>query len=250
MSIAISVKAYEGPLDLLLDLIREKRVDIYDIPIAEITKEYLRHLKLMEEAELEVASEFMVMAATLMEIKARLLLPKEKKLVEEDDSDPRTELVNRLLIYKQFKEASFYLGESYLTQSTVYSRESLNEILLQELKPTEDLRNMQISLSDLCLAFQVVLEAKQSEEQAPLPREKITIEEQLKWLTLYVKEKGDLLFQDLFGILKSKVLLVVTFLALLELVHRGILGVRQNEKTQAIYIYYLREDEVQKEYDS
>jgi len=109
---------------------------------------------------------------------------------------------------------------------------------------------MQISLNDLCLAFQVVLEAKQSEEQAPLPREKITIEEQIRWLTLYVKEKGDILFQDLFGILKSKVLLVVTFLALLELVHRGVLGVRQNEKTSTIYIYYLSENEVQKNYDS
>ncbi len=250
MSIAISLKAYEGPLDLLLDLIREKRVDIYDIPIAEITREYLNRLKLMEDADLEIASEFMVMAATLMEIKARLLLPKEKKPMVEDEPDPRLELVNRLLLYKQFKEAAFYLGESFETQSSVYSRESVNEILLQKLKPDEDLRNMQISLNDLCLAFQVVLEAKQSEEQAPLPREKITIEEQIRWLTLYVKEKGDILFQDLFGILKSKVLLVVTFLALLELVHRGVLGVRQNEKTSTIYIYYLSENEVQKNYDS
>ncbi len=239
MSLEVRLNAYEGPLDLLLDLIKEKRIDIYDIPIALITKEYLEKLKALEEAELEVASEFVVMAATLMEIKARLLLPKEKKeeIIEED---PRLELVNRLLVYKQFKEAAIFFVEAHNEQSSIFSRENLNQVFLEELKPPEDLRNMQVKLSDLCQALQVALEARE-EVLTELPREKITIEEQMNWLKLYLQEKKELHFQEIFSSLQSKVLIIVTFLALLELTHRGILGVRQNESTLDIYVFYLGE---------
>ena len=117
MSIDVSVKAFEGPLDLLLSLIKEKQIDIYDIPIAEITAAYLEELKNMESSNYEVAAEFVVMAATLMEIKARMLLPKAKIEEEEEEEDPRTELVNKLLIYKQFKKAANFLKESFEDQS-------------------------------------------------------------------------------------------------------------------------------------
>lgn len=244
MSIDVSVKAYEGPLDLLLSLIKEKRIDIYDIPISDITKAYLEQLKLMEQSELELASEFVVMAAALMEIKARMLLPKEPK-IEEEAEDPRQELVNRLLIYKQFKEAAGFLDKNFARESTVFSRGNLNQIFLEELRPTHDLRNMEVSMSELCSALQVVLEAKKVEEKlSPLPREKVTIEEQINWLTLTLKQKRDLLFNDLFSLLKSRVFIVVTFLALLELVHKGVIGVSQTDDLD-IYVHFLRDTESQ-----
>lgn len=244
--IDVNLKVYEGPLDLLLSLIKEKRLDILDIPIALITKEYLEHLRLMEEAELEIAAEFVLMAATLMEIKAKMLLPKEKSPEElEVDEDPRLELVNRLIVYKQFKEVSDYLGESFAQQSSVFSRENINQIFLDSLRPEEDLRNMQVNLYDLCNALQVVLEGRKEEEPSVLPREKITIDEQMNWLKRYIKEKRDLLFIDLFKVLHSKVVIVVTFLALLELVHRGVVGVRQDEDS-SIYLYYIKDELVEK----
>ena len=240
MSIDVSVKAFEGPLDLLLSLIKEKQIDIYDIPIAEITAAYLEELKNMESSNYEVAAEFVVMAATLMEIKARMLLPKAKIEEEEEEEDPRTELVNKLLIYKQFKEAANFLKESSEDQSRVFARDTINRLLLEELKPDHDLRNLGVSISDLLGALRVVLEAKKEEEEIlpVLPREKITIDEQINWLTLYMKEKRDLLFSDLFGVLKSKVLIVVTFMALLELVHKGTVSVRQSEDLE-IYVSYI-----------
>lgn len=240
MSIDVSVKAFEGPLDLLLSLIKEKQIDIYDIPIAEITAAYLEELKNMESSNYEVAAEFVVMAATLMEIKARMLLPKAKIEEEEEEEDPRTELVNKLLIYKQFKEAANFLKESFEDRSRVFARDTINRLLLEELKPDHDLRNLGVSISDLLGALRVVLEAKKEEEEIlpVLPREKITIDEQINWLTLYMKEKRDLLFSDLFGVLKSKVLIVVTFMALLELVHKGTVSVRQSEDLE-IYVSYI-----------
>ncbi len=240
MSIDVSVKAFEGPLDLLLSLIKDKQIDIYDIPIAEITAAYLEELKNMESSNYEVAAEFVVMAATLMEIKARMLLPKAKIEEEEEEEDPRTELVNKLLIYKQFKEAANFLKESFEDQSRVFARDTINRFLLEELKPDHDLRNLGVSISDLLGALRVVLEAKKEEEEIlpVLPREKITIDEQINWLTLYMKEKRDLLFSDLFGVLKSKVLIVVTFMALLELVHKGTVSVRQSEDLE-IYVSYI-----------
>jgi len=249
VSYEVSLKAYEGPLDLLLDLIREKKVDIYDIPISMITKEYLERIKQMEEAELEVASEFVVMAATLMEIKARMLLPKEKSQETEEEEDPRLDLVSRLLIYKQFKEASLYLADLYENQGRVFARSNINQLLLEEIRPEEDLRNMQVSLSDLCQALQVVLESVQ-EEIEEVPREKVTIEQQMNWLLICTKESGMLLFQDLFSILKSKVLIVVTFMALLELVHRDRLSVRQDELTKEIFVYYLNNEDKGEDYES
>ncbi|MDD2430096.1 MAG: segregation/condensation protein A [Firmicutes bacterium] len=239
MSIDISVKAFEGPLDLLLSLIKEKRIDIYDIPISEITKAYLEEVKHMEDSEYEVATEFIVMAATLMEIKAKMLLPKPQLEEDEEQEDPRTELVNRLILYKQFKEAAGYLYENFEDQSRVFARDNINQILLEELRPDHDLRNLEVSMTELLSALKVVLEAKRDEDEiSSLPREQITIEDQINWLELYLEEKRDLLFSELFGLLKSKVLIVVTFMALLELVHRGVLGVSQTDSSE-IYVNYL-----------
>ena len=210
----IKLDAFEGPMDLLMHLIEKNKIDIYDIPIAEVTEQYLTYLEQFKEFNIEVASEFLVMAATLLQIKSRILLPKPKKIDEdEDDSelDPRQELVDRLLEYRRFKEVSEVLDQLATDRSKMFFREP-EQLLTQYIS----LEGLDVNL--LVTAFNAVLEAN-VDDTALVSREKFSVQDKMMdIMVLLHKSKQGILFTDAFTRAGTKSELVVTFLALLELI--------------------------------
>ena len=210
----IKLDAFEGPMDLLMHLIEKNKIDIYDIPIAEVTEQYLTYLEQFKEFNIEVASEFLVMAATLLQIKSRILLPKPKKIDEdEDDSelDPRQELVDRLLEYRRFKEVSEVLDQLATDRSKMFFREP-EQLLTQYIS----LEGLDVNL--LVTAFNAVLEAN-VDDTTLVSREKFSVQDKMMdIMVLLHKSKQGILFTDAFTRAGTKAELVVTFLALLELI--------------------------------
>lgn len=241
MSYQIKLPVFEGPFDLLFHLIEKNEVDIYDIPIARITEQYLEFLATMQMLDLEVASEFLVMAATLLSIKARMLLPKPPvETVEEDDefgADPRDELVERLLEYKKFKQLADFLKEREISQEKVYTRPNEEEMfvhLFSEENPLEG-----ISMDNLLGALQEVLERAAEEElSGEIVRDEVSMRDKMKEIMhrLILKPKG-IVFRDLFRLKSTRVEVVMTFLALLELIKLGKIRVHQSKSFGEIMIY-------------
>lgn len=221
MAYEIKIEAFQGPFDLLFYLINKNEVDIYDIPIAEITGQYLAYLKQMETMDLDVTSEFLVLAAKLLAIKAKMLLPKPPKdLLEdqEEELDPREELVNQLLEYKMFKEVAHYLKEQEQYSGKIFSRNIDPEELIEEL----GLNNKQLtnlSLSGLARAFnQVLTRLEQEDKVAEVEIEEISIENKMAEITkkIFLNPNG-IRFSQLFNEKITVRELVVSFLAILEL---------------------------------
>ncbi|MDH7601086.1 MAG: segregation/condensation protein A [Armatimonadota bacterium] len=207
---------YEGPLDLLLHLIREQKIDIYDIPIAKITEQYLAYLHLMEQLDLEIAGEWLVMAATLLEIKSRMLLPQDvvDEGDEEEKDDPRMELVERLIEYEKFKNAAEHFREREEERSKVFVRG--NADLDFELKPMLSLED--ITAADLLVALQRILADVGEEDITTVQRRKITVRMRMREIWQRLTEAGGrLTFHELFDQDATKLEVVITFLALLEL---------------------------------
>ncbi|MCX6339205.1 MAG: segregation/condensation protein A [Candidatus Aureabacteria bacterium] len=212
----VALDIFEGPLDLLLYLIRRDEVDICDIPIMKITDQYLQYLDLMRMLDLDIASEFLVMAATLLHIKSRMLLPPEERPVEEqvdEDEDPRMELVKQLLEYKRFKETAVYLSEKELGQQAVFAR-YIDRTFLPE--PT-DSPLTEVSIFDLISAFSDVLK-RVTGEPREITEEIYTVTDKIAAIMDLLKMRSVLKFSELFkdAIIRAEV--VVTFLALLELI--------------------------------
>ena len=205
----IKLDIFEGPLDLLLYLIRKNHINIYDIPVAEVLNQYLQYLDLMKCLDIDVASEYMVMAAELINIKSKMLLPAEKEK-EAEEEEPREELVNRLLEYEKFKEAANYLREreevraKYIPRPSVYKEKK--EVYLEA------------SLFDLINAFKSALKEVPKDIFFEVVKDEFTVEEKMHNLLhlLVVKEKLSL--QELFASAKNKLEIVVIFLAILELI--------------------------------
>lgn len=241
MSYQIKLPVFEGPFDLLFHLIEKDEVDIYDIPIAKITEQYLAYLDTMQMLDLELASEFLVMAATLLSIKARMLLPKQPVEVAEEDEDlaldPRDELVERLLEYKKFKQVAEFLKERETCQEKIFTRpneEVMFVHLFSEENPLEG-----ISLDNLLGALKEVLERATEEELAgEITRDEVTIRDKMKEIVqrLFFQPKG-IAFRDLFRRQTTRVEVVVTFLALLELIKLGKARVHQSKNFGEIMIY-------------
>lgn len=222
----ISLPAFEGPLDLLLHLIRENEIDIYNIPIAEITRQYLEYLGDMESLDLEIAGEWLVMAATLVEIKSRMLLPREKpvKADEEEQIDPRRELVERLIEYERFKTAAELFREKEEQRSRIFVRGPAE--LQFDLRPVFSLEN--ISPEDLLSALQSVLAEAEGEPVTTIQRRKLTVRMRIRELWYRVREAaGQLTFRELFDGDRTPTDIVITFLALLELLKSGRIVARQ-----------------------
>ncbi|MHB1418577.1 MAG: segregation and condensation protein A [Bacillota bacterium] len=221
MSYQVQIEAFQGPMDLLLQLIEKQELDIYDIPIATITEQYLRYLDLVPELDLDAASEFLVIAATLLSIKARMLLPRPTVLADnaqDEGPDPRDELVNRLLEYKRYKDATTYLQQLEELQERIYWRQADEEAYAQvfaEPKLPEGL-----TLGTLMEALQAVLLRVPAEEVIrEIPREEITIKDMISELMHRLEGRPQgLLFGQLFEKSNSRVKVIVTFLALLELI--------------------------------
>jgi segregation and condensation protein A len=225
----VKLEVFEGPLDLLLYLIRKNEVDIYDIPIAEITRQYLEMLDVMRSLNLDIAGDFLVMAATLTYIKSRMLLPTPPDGEgEEEEEDPRRELVDRLLEYERFREAAEALDNQEILERDVFLRLPSDEGEEEELE---------LSLFELIEAFQKVLKRSTEEIVHEITLERITIEEKItEILDRLTAAGGELEFTRLFEGQQTKEIIILSFLALLELMKMRMIKVVQRRPFQRIRI--------------
>lgn len=238
MSYQVHLDVFEGPFDLLLHLIERAELDIRDIPIARITREFLEYIRAMQLLNLHVASDFLVVAATLMQIKVKTLLP--RPVVHDDDGeveedDPRRELVDKLLEYKRFKELAQELRAREEELSRVFERaasDGLPQIVGPEFNPLKGL-----SIWDLLEAFKSILDAQgPDDEPKAVPREEISIRQRMKEIMTLVREQGRVRFFDVFGAQSSKVAVITGFMALLELVRLRRVRVSQGQTFGEIWL--------------
>ena len=225
----VKVDIFEGPLDLLLHLIKQNQLDIYDIPIALITEQYLEYIRIMKALDLTIAGEFLVMAATLMYIKSRMLLPAPLEEEEEEGDDPRAELVERLVEYKRFKEAALHLSQQALLGRDVFIRP------VQEIEAEEG--EIEADLFHLIDALRELLKRQEVDDFHEITLERITLREKIRELYERLHEVVEAVpFSSLFTSLTSRVELIVTFLALLELIRSGMLRVYQREAFGPLWV--------------
>ena len=216
MSYKVKLDVFEGPLDLLLYLIQKEEVDIYDIPIAKITDQYLEYLELMKLMDLSIAGEFLVMAATLMHIKSKMLLPPEPaEGGQAPEEDPRAELVKRLLEYKKFKEAATELSQMESHHKHFFARVGPG-VDIEELPQEETF--FEASLFDLITAFTKVLKDIPKDIFYKVVKDEFTVSEKIHDVLHMVVEKKTILFTELFKAAKTKFEIITIFLALLELI--------------------------------
>ncbi len=233
----IKLEKFEGPLDLLLFFIKRDELNIYDIPISKITKEFLEYVNLIKMLDLEVAGDFILMASTLMHIKVRMLLPRE---VDEkgEEIDPRAELVAALLEYKRYKEMSEELSFFESNQRKVSFRGnylvdpkdaySEYEILLKD-----------VSIYDLAKTFKRIIDNVKEEPVHEVIKVNVTIDEQIEHIIRLVDEKTEVTFLELVEGMREKVRIVVTFIALLELVKIGKIGIRTSKSYNNFKLYKI-----------
>ncbi len=236
MDYQIRLDNFEGPFDLLLHLIDINQVDIYDIPIAEIARQYLDYLNQMEALDLEIASSFLLMAANLLAIKARMLLPKPP-LEENPEEDARFELTRDLLEYKRYKEASLILDDYYQKQALSLPRPNEEDWYLQLFAPENPLEGK--TIDDLSSAFKALLAKFENQKKIMhIKGREITIGDKLEeiYQRLKINPHG-LAFGAVFSSSKSKIEMVITFLALLELIKGNIIRVCQKTAFEEIYLY-------------
>ena len=234
----IKLNTFEGPLDLLLFFIRRDELDIYDIPISRITKEFIDYLHLLEQLDLEVAGDFLLMAATLMQIKVRMLLPKD---IDEkgEEIDPRADLVNALIEYKRYKEMSEEFSFLETTQRKVSYRGNFEKDEIEK-QPELDTLLKNISIYDLIKAFQEAIKEKPKEVVHQVEKLNVTIDEQIDFIMNRVREFGRLNFISLVNGVHEKIRIVVTFIALLELIKMGEIGLRESTNFNDFEIYQLQ----------
>jgi segregation and condensation protein A len=222
----VRIENFEGPLDLLLHLIKKNEINIYDIPVAMIAQQYLHYLEAMEELNLNVAGDFLVMAATLLQIKSKMLLPADKTADEDEEGpDPREELVRRLLEYKAFKEAARQLDDQEKVWREVFWREQAP--LVEEVE--EDLPLENVSLFDLVDALKEVLERNPSSRLIEIVPDNLTVRERMNLILETLEGKDSVSFAALFEGSSHRMVVVVTFLALLELMKLRVARVFQAE---------------------
>ena len=233
--IRIKLQSFEGPLDLLVHLIKKNQVTVYDIPIALVTEQYLEYLSLMQELNLDVASEFLVMAATLIHIKSRMLLPRpDPAQADEIEDDPRDALVRRLLEHQKFKAAAGLLHDRETLRSAQWTRPDsrVAELAGEEFEP-----EIEVDLFSLLAAFRKVLERARDRPPVPLPPEQVSIESRIEQMLERLSETEACGFDNLFDDVASRADLIVTFLALLEMIRLKLVRVFQAGQAGPIRIY-------------
>ncbi len=235
-AVPVRLENFEGPLDLLLHLIKKHELSIYDIPISLITTQYLQTLRLMHELDLDVAGEFLVMAATLIHIKSRTLLPRPETAagVEGEEEDPRDALVRRLLEHQKFKAAAELLHEREQVRSAQWLRpdERVAEIAGDDYEP-----ELEVDLFSLLNAFQAVVERARMRPKVLLPPEQVPIEVRIEQLLSRLSETEACGFEELFADVEDRSGLIVTFLALLEMIRLKIVRVFQVGSFGPIRVY-------------
>jgi segregation and condensation protein A len=233
----VKLQEFEGPLDLLLFFIKRDELDIYDIPIARITKEFLEYLHYMQELDLEVAGDFIVMAAELMQIKVRMLLPKVAE--GEEEVDPRADLVRRLLEYKRFKEASVLLSTLEDESRKLHYRQAFQmdpkQITLEDQE--ESLRS--ITMFNLISAFKRVLDNAPRKIYHDVEMLNVSIDEQMGYIADVFRLRSTVTFFELVSHMHEKLRIVVTIIAMLEMVKNRMIGLRQADHEDDFIIYKL-----------
>jgi segregation and condensation protein A len=228
----IKLPVFEGPLDLLLHLIRDNKVDIYDIPISFITSRYLEYIEMMKELNLEIAGEFLVMAATLVHIKSRMLLPPDEDVEPEQMEDPRLALVQRLLEYQAYKDAASILKEREDEALKLFSRNSQEE---EEEGVSPELYLFDVNLFDLMGAFKKVLDSAPPEVRT-ITRETLTVKDRMVTIVEMIENLESIRFEEVFRESATRTQMIVTFLALLELLRLGLARAYQEQEFGSIWI--------------
>ena len=220
--LTIKIGDFAGPLDLLLFLIRQERADIFDIPIARITEKYLEYIRIMKKLDISVAADFLVMASTLIEIKSRMLLPRDPMAAEDEEiDDPRQELVDRLLEYEKFKTAAGMLYERSAIEQAVFTR--------GPIESDESNAEIDASVFDLLTVFQKIMARHVDEIKMEIHREEISLADMIKEMRRRILEQGELSLLSVFEEMRSKRELVTAFIAVLEIVRTE--GVRLFQNT-------------------
>jgi segregation and condensation protein A len=230
----VRLENFEGPLDLLLHLIKKHELNIYDIPIALITAQYLEYLELMEELDLDIVGEFLVMAATLIHIKSRMLLPRPAPEQEDSEEDPRDALIRRLIEHQKFKAAAEMLHEKETLRSAQWMRpDGAVATIAGEAQEPE----LEVDLFSLITAFRAVIQRAKQRPHVDLPAEQISIEARIDQLLDRLSETDACGFEDLFGDVGTRADMIVTFLALLEMIRLKLIRVFQSGAFGEIRIY-------------
>ena len=233
VALQVFLDAFEGPLDLLLYLIRKQNLDILDIPIADITQQYVDYINLMKELELELAGEYLLMAAMLAEIKSRLLLPIFEEI--EDEEDPRAELVRRLLEYERYRKVSEEINELDRVERDIYPSSVETAEFEQPLVLPD------IQLKELVISFQEVLKKAEMFSTLHFTKEPLSVKERMIKILEKIENEDFVRFEDLFDLKEQKIGLVVTFLAILELMKELLIEIVQAEEFGTIHVKTLIE---------
>lgn len=235
MEYEVKIDNFEGPLDLLLHLIKESKVDIWEISIADIAEEYLAYIQRMEKLNLDIASKYLVMASELIEMKSRMLLPRsEKEVGIEEEEDPKERLIRRLVEYQKYKEVTKNFKELESLRQEFYTKapDNLKEYVEEGVVPSSD-----VTLEDLMLAFQKFLNRKELEKplQTTVTKKEITVEERRKRIRDILSKKKRVDFFELFEVI-TREYIVVTFLAILEMAKKQELLIKQENDFSQIMI--------------
>ena len=246
MELSYKLEKFEGPLDLLLHLIEKNKINIYDIPIAEITDQYLEYVSCMEEESLDVVSEFLVMAATLLDIKARMLLPREVS-EEGEEEDPRAELVERLLEYKTYKYMSLELKDMEVDADKVFYKAPTIPREVEKYEEPVDLDQLLdgLTLSKLQKIFESVMKRREDKIDpvrstfGTIKKEPVSLEEKIEAVLEYAERHRRFSFRGMLSRQRDKTEIVVTFLAILELFKQAKISLRQDSLFGDIAISYI-----------
>ncbi len=228
-ALKVFLEAFEGPLDLLLYLIRRQNLDILDIPIADITQQYVDYIEMMQELQLELAGEYLLMAAMLAEIKSRMLLPRSEEL-EEDEDDPRAELVRRLQEYERFKRAAEEINELPRMER------DLLQVSAEVTERKKDVKPPDVEMKDLLLAFKDVLSRAEMFAHHHIQREPLSVRQRMSEVLSTLVSENFTEFKDLFDPAEGRMGIAVTFIALLELLRERLIELVQAEPYSPIHV--------------
>jgi chromatin segregation and condensation protein Rec8/ScpA/Scc1 (kleisin family) len=229
-ALQVFLEAFEGPLDLLLYLIRKQNLDILDIPIAEITRQYMQYIELMQDVQLELAGEYLLMAAMLAEIKSRMLLPRPSGLDGQEEDDPRAELVRRLQEYERFKKAAEDIDRlTRMERDTLPASADLVERKVVKILP-------QVSLQEMLVAFKDVLARAEMFSHHHVNRERLSVRQRMSDILSALREAAFMNFAQLFRPEEGRMGVTVTFVAVLELMREGLIEIVQSEAYGQIHV--------------
>jgi segregation and condensation protein A len=230
---AVKLEIYEGPLDLLLDLIRKQQINIYDIPIAKITKQYLDYIHLLEEMNIDVAGEFIFMAATLIYIKSRMLLPPDPTAPPEEQEDPRADLVHRLLEHEQFKNAAQMLASKRMVEDAAWSQPGIGEFVEAEDEP-----GFTVTVFDLVAVFREIIERAKKRPQMEIHREQVSVAQMVEHVKAVLTANPHAVrLDDIFAGYVARQALIALLLALLEMVRLHAVILRQKDLFAPIVVH-------------